>query len=65
MNHKLKDSNSDHLFEAILKLQSVEECYDFFEDLCTVAEFKAMSQRFGVSTLLYGVCCWAALPTLW
>ena len=52
MNLKLKDPNSDHLFEAILKLQTIDECYDFFEDLCTVSEFKAMSQRFEVAFLL-------------
>lgn len=52
MNIKLKDPSSDHLFEAILKLQNVEECYDFFEDLCTISEFKAMSQRFEVAYLL-------------
>jgi len=49
---KLKDPASDHLFEAILHLESVEECYDFFEDLCSVSEFKAMSQRFEVAYLL-------------
>ena len=52
MNMKLKDPASDHLFEAILYLESVEECYDFFEDLCSVSEFKAMSQRFEVAYLL-------------
>ncbi len=52
MNLKLKDPSSDHLFEAVLKLQSVDECYDFFEDLCTVSEFKAMSQRFEVAYML-------------
>lgn len=52
MNQKLKNSNSDHMFEAILKLETVEECYDFFEDLCAVSEFKAMSQRFEVAYLL-------------
>lgn len=52
MNLKLKDPNSDHLFEAILKLESIDECYDFFEDLCTVSEFKAMSQRFEVAFML-------------
>lgn len=52
MNRKLKDANSDHLFEAILTLKSVEECYDFFEDLCTVSEFKALSQRFEVAYML-------------
>ncbi len=51
MNMKLKDAASDHMFEAILHLKSVEECYDFFEDLCSVAEFKAMSQRFEVAYL--------------
>ncbi len=52
MNQKLKDPSSDHLFEAILMLKTVEECYDFFEDLCTVSEFKAMSQRFEVAYML-------------
>lgn len=52
MNPKLKNSNSDHLFEAILKLEAIDECYDFFEDLCAVSEFKAMSQRFEVAYLL-------------
>ena len=52
MNLKLKDPSSDHLFEAVLKLQNVEECYDFFEDLCTVTELKALSQRMAVAQLL-------------
>lgn len=52
MNMKLKDASSDHLFEAILHLKNVEECYDFFEDLCSISEFKAMSQRFEVAYLL-------------
>lgn len=52
MNSKIKDENADFLFEAILKLQSVEECYRFFEDLCTVAEIKALSQRIVVAKML-------------
>ena len=52
MNMKLKDPASDHLFDAILRLKNVEECYDFFEDLCSVSEFKAMSQRFEVAYML-------------
>lgn len=52
MNQKLKNPNSDHMFEAILKLKTIDECYDFFEDLCAVSEFKAMSQRFEVAYLL-------------
>ncbi len=52
MNPKLRSASSDHLFEAVLQLKTIEECYDFFEDLCTVSEFKAMSQRFEVAFLL-------------
>lgn len=52
MNSKIKDENTDFLFEAILKLQNMEECYQFFEDLCTVSEIKAMSQRIVVAKML-------------
>lgn len=43
----------DRLFEAILSLNSRDECYRFFEDICTVAEIKAMSQRWEVARMLY------------
>ena len=49
---KDKQSQSDMLYEAILKLRSVEECKAFFQDLCTVAELKAMEQRLEVADLL-------------
>ena len=52
MNRKLKDEDMDILFRGILKLSTVEECYDFFEDLCTVSEIKAMSQRIVVAKML-------------
>lgn len=52
MNNKLKDDSVDFLFQAILSLENLEECYDFFEDLCTVAEIKAMSQRIIVAKML-------------
>ena len=52
VNAKVKDSNVDLLFQAILALESVEECYSFFEDLCTVPELKAMSQRLVVAHML-------------
>lgn len=51
-NHKLRDENLDFLFSGILKLETLEECYEFFEDLCTVAEIKAMSQRAVVAKML-------------
>lgn len=52
MDNKLKDKNVDFLFRAILELQTMEECYDFFSDLCTVTELKAISQRIVVAKLL-------------
>ncbi len=52
MNSKLKDSSVDFLFSAILSLKTPEECYAFFEDLCTVPEIKAMSQRLWVAHML-------------
>ena len=52
MNKKLKSDAVDHLFEAVLSLKSKEECYDFFEDLCTVNELLSLSQRFEVAAML-------------
>ena len=52
MNSKLKELNVEFLFQAILKLQTMEECYNFFEDLCTVPELKALSQRLMVAKML-------------
>ncbi|HHO81523.1 MAG TPA: hypothetical protein ENN00_01560 [Bacillaceae bacterium] len=49
---KLRDSGLDSLFEAILTLETLEECYAFFDDLCTVNELKAMAQRFEVARML-------------
>lgn len=52
MTDKLKDANMDFLFDSILKLESREECYKFFEDLCTVNELKSISQRVVVAKML-------------
>ena len=52
MNSKIKDKNTDFLFEAILTLKTPEECYRFFEDLCTVSELHALSQRIVVAKML-------------
>ena len=52
MSSKIKDEANDKLFEAILSLQSVDECYAFFEDICTVNEIKAMAQRLEVAKML-------------
>ena len=52
MNKKIKNENVDNLFHAILTLENKEECYRFFEDLCTVNELLSLSQRFEVATML-------------
>lgn len=52
MNSKLKDKNMDFLFKAILSLETMNECERFFEDLCTVNELMAMSQRLQVASML-------------
>ncbi len=49
---KLKSDDMDKLFEAVLTLKSVEECYMFFEDLCTISELTSISQRLKVAELL-------------
>ena len=49
---KLKSRELDELFKAVLSLKSVEECYMFFEDLCTVAELSAIGQRYKVAQML-------------
>ena len=52
MNNRLKDERLDSLFEAILTLETKEECYSFFRDLCTVPELKTLSQRFHLAKML-------------
>ena len=45
MSKKLRTEAVDHLFDAILSLENREECYTFFEDVCTVNELLSLSQR--------------------
>lgn len=52
MNKKIRTESVDHLFDAILCLNTKEECYSFFEDLCTVNELLSLSQRFEVASML-------------
>lgn len=52
MNKKIQTDAVTHLFEAILCLETKEECYDFFEDLCTVNELLSISQRYEVASML-------------
>lgn len=52
MNKKLRTESVDQLFDAILCLENREECYTFFEDVCTVNELLSLSQRFEVAGML-------------
>ena len=53
MPHNIReDENIKFLIEAILELRSLDEGYDFFEDLCTMTELKSMSQRLVVAKML-------------
>lgn len=49
---KIKSDEMDLLFNAILKLKNIEECYKFFEDVATINEVKALAQRIQVAELL-------------
>ncbi len=52
MNKKIKSEEVNQLFQAILYLENVEECYDFFEDVCTVNELHSLAQRLLVAKML-------------
>ena len=52
MNKKLQTESVEHLFEAILTLENKEECFNFFEDLCTINELLSLSQRYEVAAML-------------
>jgi TrpR-related protein YerC/YecD len=49
---KLRSQELDKLFEAILSLKDKEECYRFFDDLCTITEIQSMAQSFEVAMML-------------
>lgn len=52
MSHNIKDKFTEQLFEAILLLKNKEECYNFFQDIATVGEIKALGQRLEVARML-------------
>lgn len=52
MNNKIRTEAVEHLFEAILTLKDKEECFNFFEDLCTINELLSLSQRYEVANML-------------
>lgn len=52
VNQRLVNPLTDRLFDGILTLKTREECYEFFEDLCTINELRDMSQRLEVARML-------------
>ncbi|MCR5685612.1 MAG: TrpR YerC/YecD [Lachnospiraceae bacterium] len=52
MNPKIHTEAVDHLFSAILSLKDSDECYRFFEDVCTINELLSLAQRFEVASML-------------
>lgn len=52
MSDKLRSKQVDQLFKAILSLKNTDECYRFFEDVCTISELQAMAQRLEVAKML-------------
>ena len=52
MSRYTKDENTDMLFKAILSLETLDECYDFFTDLCTKVEMREMARRFEAARLI-------------
>jgi len=52
MNQKIHTESVDFLFDAILSLKDRDECYTFFEDVCTINEILSLSQRFEVASML-------------
>ncbi len=50
--NKLRGNELDQLFQAILSLKDMEECYQFFDDLCTMNEIQSLAQRLEVARML-------------
>ncbi|MEH7545537.1 Trp operon repressor family [Neobacillus bataviensis] len=50
--NKLRGKELDQLFQAVLSLQDLEECYRFFDDLCTINEIQSLAQRLDVARML-------------
>lgn len=56
MSKNIRNATVDYLFDAVLSLKDRDECYRFFEDICTVNELLSLSQRFEVASMLRAKC---------
>lgn len=50
--NKIRSHQTDQLFKAVLELKDIDECYKFFDDLCTISEIQSLAQRLEVAHLL-------------
>lgn len=60
-DRRLRDRYTEQLFEAILTLETIEDCYRFFEDICTVGEVKALAERLEVARMLHEGCTYGEI----
>lgn len=61
--NKLRGKDLDQLFNAILSLRDLEECYQFFDDLCTINEIQSLAQRLEVARMLFEGCTYHKIET--
>ncbi|WP_317856308.1 YerC/YecD family TrpR-related protein [Chakrabartyella piscis] len=61
MNKKIRTDLTDKLFRSILAMETLEECYQLFEDLCTVNELQAIAQRMEVAAMLNRKCTYVEI----
>lgn len=61
MAANIHDHLTDQLFKAILSLKDEEQCYKFFEDICTISELKALAQRLEVARMLDKGCIYETI----
>lgn len=61
MSEKIRDEQTDTLFQAILTMNDIDECYAFFSDLCTVSEIKEMAKRLTAARMLNNNCIYSEI----
>ncbi len=61
MSNKFDDKSLDLLYKSVLALENYEDCKCFFEDLCTIPELKALSQRLTVAKMLHDKCVYSEI----
>ena len=63
MKKSIRDKNLDEIFSTVMKFESIDDYYNFFEDLCTVNELNSFSQRFEVAKMLDKKCVYTDIAS--